>query len=253
MIDIDFRIIDRMRDELLFPRGDFTEEELQYLTTKFNLAVDRSNCLNYLEPIIAAYREYHEKRSQKGKALISEIVGDIEKELGTSVLSDEIVRIDHLRPYDEVLNILSRMQGRFSWDSAQPSYHTPPPPYEREIEEPEQSRSSFAKIGKFSAVLIIVILAFFLVYLSNIFRDTSPTHGTVSQNPSLNKTFSCGNGSRVYHDKCIPRIACSDGTLDPECSNEKPYQCINGTLIKNSSVCGCPSDYRPDGDSCIQI
>lgn len=48
-------------------------------------------------------------------------------------------------------------------------------------------------------------------------------------------------------------LNCSDGTLYNHCSKDKPFYCFNGTLIKNSSICGCPYDYRPKQDDCELI
>lgn len=48
-------------------------------------------------------------------------------------------------------------------------------------------------------------------------------------------------------------LNCTDGTLYNQCSGDKPYYCSNGTLIKNASACGCPSDYRARGNECERI
>ena len=48
-------------------------------------------------------------------------------------------------------------------------------------------------------------------------------------------------------------LNCTDGTFYNRCSTEKPYYCLNGTLIKNSTTCGCPYDYRPRGNDCELI
>lgn len=48
-------------------------------------------------------------------------------------------------------------------------------------------------------------------------------------------------------------LNCTDGTLYNQCSNDKPYYCNNGTLIKDSSICGCPYDYRVKENDCELI
>jgi len=63
----------------------------------------------------------------------------------------------------------------------------------------------------------------------------------------------CPDGYRTYMGDCIPKIACSDGTLHPECSTNKPYQCINGTLVEKATECGCPEGYLQKNDSCKKI
>ena len=51
----------------------------------------------------------------------------------------------------------------------------------------------------------------------------------------------------------VNHLNCSDGTLYNHCSKEKPYYCLNGTLIKKASICGCPTDYKIRGDDCEEI
>lgn len=63
----------------------------------------------------------------------------------------------------------------------------------------------------------------------------------------------CKEGERFYKTQCIPIITCSDETLHPECSTDKPKQCINGSLVNKASICGCPQDYKIKGDSCEKI
>ena len=71
----------------------------------------------------------------------------------------------------------------------------------------------------------------------------------------VQNTVKCGcpEGQRGYWGECIELIECSDGTLDPECSENKPYLCDKGTLVEKSSVCGCPDDNLKTGESCYEI
>jgi len=46
---------------------------------------------------------------------------------------------------------------------------------------------------------------------------------------------------------------CNDGTLNMQCSANRPSMCVNGVLVQNTSVCGCPSGYIEDGNSCKLI
>lgn len=48
-------------------------------------------------------------------------------------------------------------------------------------------------------------------------------------------------------------LNCTDGTFYSQCSADKPYYCFNGTLIKNSTFCGCPYDYKIKGNDCEKI
>ncbi len=45
---------------------------------------------------------------------------------------------------------------------------------------------------------------------------------------------------------------CSDGTLVGECSLNKPYFCLEGSLVERASVCGCPDGYSVKGEECKQ-
>lgn len=63
----------------------------------------------------------------------------------------------------------------------------------------------------------------------------------------------CSEDKRRYYLTCIPIVECTDGTLDPECSDSKPYRCINGTLEENAGICGCPSNHRRNGEICEEI
>ena len=48
-------------------------------------------------------------------------------------------------------------------------------------------------------------------------------------------------------------LNCTDGTPYNHCSEHKPFYCLNGTLVKNSTICGCPYGYRVKGDDCELI
>ena len=44
---------------------------------------------------------------------------------------------------------------------------------------------------------------------------------------------------------------CSDGTANFECSRDMPLYCLNDSLVRKASMCGCPGNYDPEGDECI--
>jgi hypothetical protein len=48
-------------------------------------------------------------------------------------------------------------------------------------------------------------------------------------------------------------LNCTDGTNYGKCSNNKPLYCQEGKLINKSSLCGCPVDYKPEGEKCQKI
>ena len=63
----------------------------------------------------------------------------------------------------------------------------------------------------------------------------------------------CGSGKHIYNGTCITTIYCEDNTLAPECSLNKPYQCIGGELIEKASLCGCPEGYSGYWDICLPL
>lgn len=46
-------------------------------------------------------------------------------------------------------------------------------------------------------------------------------------------------------------LGCGDGTPEGNCSLRKPYFCLNGTLVKRASSCGCPEILTRKGDLCF--
>ena len=63
----------------------------------------------------------------------------------------------------------------------------------------------------------------------------------------------CEENYRQYQGECIPVAYCEDNTLEPECSVNKPFQCIDNELVENIELCGCPLNFRPEGNECIEI
>ncbi|MEJ2267481.1 MAG: hypothetical protein P8X70_00165 [Nanoarchaeota archaeon] len=49
----------------------------------------------------------------------------------------------------------------------------------------------------------------------------------------------------------IFKKVCGDGTLEGDCSINKPYFCFNKTLIENSQFCDCPDVLIKKEDSCF--
>lgn len=49
---------------------------------------------------------------------------------------------------------------------------------------------------------------------------------------------------------CGTKNQCSDGTLQGECSPNKPNYCDNGNLVNNCQKCGCPKLYCKAGTIC---
>jgi len=46
-------------------------------------------------------------------------------------------------------------------------------------------------------------------------------------------------------------FTCGDGTIYYNCSLRKPYFCLNGELIEEASICGCPGILMREEDSCV--
>ncbi len=47
------------------------------------------------------------------------------------------------------------------------------------------------------------------------------------------------------------KTSCGDGTALNNCSLNAPYFCLNGTLVPQSSICGCPEGLISKGDLCL--
>jgi len=59
-----------------------------------------------------------------------------------------------------------------------------------------------------------------------------------------------GSWSRIFS---LQSFNCTDGTFYGQCSGNQPYYCFNGTLVKNSTACGCPYDFKVNGNDCEKI
>ncbi|MCX6774109.1 MAG: hypothetical protein NTY68_03895 [Candidatus Micrarchaeota archaeon] len=46
---------------------------------------------------------------------------------------------------------------------------------------------------------------------------------------------------------------CNDGTLNMQCSENRPNMCVNGNLVENASICGCPTGYEEKDGTCRKI
>lgn len=102
--------------------------------------------------------------------------------------------------------------------------------------------------------LFVIILALFVLVISGceylpVCGNNLCEEGETYESGCLD--CGCPSGKRVYQGECIESIECSDGTMHPECSSEKPYQCLNGFLVEKASVCGCKADEIPDGENCV--
>jgi PKD repeat protein len=53
------------------------------------------------------------------------------------------------------------------------------------------------------------------------------------------------------NEYCVKSVTkCTDGTFNNECSSEKPYYCMNGSLVEKCLVCGCEKGECMDDGSC---
>ncbi len=97
-------VINRMIEDIVFLKGNFTREEKELLLHKFDYKVTSKNCRELLEPLISTYRKFHDDKDSLGKRIIREIVKGIEKQIGTKKISKEIDQIDKEVPYPVALN-----------------------------------------------------------------------------------------------------------------------------------------------------
>ncbi len=72
----------------------------------------------------------------------------------------------------------------------------------------------------------------------------------------FNEIISDYNYSRTFdinRNYGEPPKKCSDNTRYNECSQNKPYYCEDGNLVKKASICGCPQGLQINGTECVQI
>ena len=89
---------------------------------------------------------------------------------------------------------------------------------------------------------------YFFEFISSLFLSVNEATDVDSIREEIDP---CKEGYRLYRGECIKSIQCYDGTYHPECSFTKPYQCVNGTLVKRASICGCPFAEVPKDDECV--
>lgn len=51
----------------------------------------------------------------------------------------------------------------------------------------------------------------------------------------------------------VSYLSCGDGTPEGNCSINKPYYCINETLVENVSFCSCPENFTIKENSCYSL
>ena len=109
-------------------------------------------------------------------------------------------------------------------------------PIEKEVHKKKRS------YGKILVFLIIIILIVDLLSLYFYYK------------PNVNLNFISSLKSRISSTyKDITKSKCKDGTLSDTCSNDKPYYCYNGELLKKAATCGCPSGYNVNFQDCKKI
>ncbi len=104
-------------------------------------------------------------------------------------------------------------------------------------EEFEKPRKKGRSVKGYVIALVILIIILLVIDLLVLFVYFVPFN--------LNS-----NGNSV---KTIDKEQCSDGTLNEHCSKEKPNYCLNGELVENPYICGCPEGYERDFQSCRKI
>jgi hypothetical protein len=64
----------------------------------------------------------------------------------------------------------------------------------------------------------------------------------------------CSSSTSLDFTEAVkPTPTCGDKTPYNQCSLNRPFYCLNGTLTYNSSYCGCPLNEVSQGNSCISI
>ena len=106
-------------------------------------------------------------------------------------------------------------------------------------------KSSTRKYNKkYVWILICLIIIILIIDIVSLF---------VYYKPDLSSFMKSNNSSSALSNN-KPGISnkCSDGTAEGTCSKTKPMFCYIGTLIKKSSMCGCPTGYKQDFQDCVK-
>ena len=115
-------------------------------------------------------------------------------------------------------------------------------PKEEQIKSNVSLPEKIENSGYRNKMKIIKITAILLLFISLVWFLYNSFQSTETQFSFTNMLFFSTS-----------HLNCSDGTLYNHCSKEKPYYCLNGTLVKKASICGCPAGYKIDGDDCEMI
>ncbi|MDK2796308.1 MAG: hypothetical protein PWQ22_531 [Archaeoglobaceae archaeon] len=92
------------------------------------------------------------------------------------------------------------------------------------------------RVRKIVIAIAILALSFSVLYIKPLF-DTR-----IFEYKNIEESF-----KGIYP---IDKPKCEDGTVYGSCSINKPYYCLNGTLVKKASICGCSKDEVAKGDDC---
>jgi len=99
---------------------------------------------------------------------------------------------------------------------------------------------------KYVKILVTLIIILLIIDIISLVAYYKPDFSSmIKSNNSVKINESSSNNINVKK--------CSDGTLIGGCSQQKPLFCYNGELLKNAAVCGCPSGYKIDFQSCVKI
>lgn len=99
--------------------------------------------------------------------------------------------------------------------------------------------------NKYAWVLVLLIIALIIVDVLSLIVYYKPDFsGLFKFNNSGPGSSSDSNG--------VSNSKCSDGTAAGSCSKTKPMYCYNGALVANAGICGCPSGYEKDFQTCVK-
>ncbi|MFH1589853.1 MAG: hypothetical protein ABIB43_04770 [archaeon] len=63
----------------------------------------------------------------------------------------------------------------------------------------------------------------------------------------------CSGDEKLFNNECIPDTVCGDNTSNYQCSTNKPFKCINESLIESATECGCEEGFKPIENICEEI
>lgn len=114
---------------------------------------------------------------------------------------------------------------------------------------PEHQNTSNISKNIFGKILLGLLLVGVFFVLVNIYNLHNIISNLVTNN--INILELCPPHYYFSNGSCIESPKCNDGTYYLECSKQQPFYCLNGTLVENATLCGCPFGFKAVNNTCV--